>query len=182
MIDIVRRDIIAVLFEFLEILREKDDVDISQVRKISNHTIHNASVFQDEDSVSVAVLIYSLSKLMERNSLDYSKISSMLKSGLEQIKSNNEEGFRKGIRNIFKYIRSVDNKLKLYIYEVINQAQIKKGCKMCEHGLSVARAAEIMGISQWELMHYLGKTTFLDRISEPVSVYSRMKIARNLFS
>ena len=182
MIDIVKRDIISVLFELLGILQSKGAADIAMVRKISNHTIHNASVFQDEDSVSIAILIYSFSKIMERNVLDYGKISSMARSALEQIKANNEYGYRKEIASIFKYIRTLDNKLRLYIYEVINQAQIKKGCKLCEHGISVARAAEILGISQWELMHYLGKTTFIDKISEPVSVYSRMRIARGIFS
>ena len=99
MIDIVRRDIISAFFELLEILGRNGDVDTNQIKKISNHTIHNASVFQDEDSVSVAILIYSLSKLMERRALDYGRVSSMIKSCLQHLKANNEEGFRKGIRN-----------------------------------------------------------------------------------
>ena len=181
MIETVRRDIISVLFELIEILRNKDKIDTMLVRKLSNHTIHNASVFQDEDSVSIAILIYSLSKIMERNGLDYSKVSQIIKSCLEKIKANDEEGFRREVQNAFNFIRSIDNKIRLYIYEVINQAQIKKGCKMCEHGLSIARAAEIIGITQWELMHYFGKTTFIDKISEPVSAYARMRMARNLF-
>ena len=89
--------------------------------------------------------------------------------------------FRKSIKNIFNFIRIVDEKLKMYINEVINQARIKKGCKLCEHGISVARSAEVLGISRWELMHYLGKTTLIDQFSEPVNVSNRLKIARSLF-
>ena len=70
----------------------------------------------------------------------------------------------------------------MYIHEVINQAQIKKGCKLCEHGISIARASEVLGISQWELMHYIGKTTLIDQFSEPVNVTKRLKIARSMFS
>ena len=106
----------------------------------------------------------------------------MLNSCISSLKNNDDVAFRKLIKNIFDFIRTIDKKLKLYIHEVILQAQIKKGCKLCEHGISVARAAEVLGISQWELAQYLGKTTLIDRFSEPVNVSYRLKIARGLFS
>ena len=182
--DIIKRDILSVLDELIEILKEKEDSDIVQIKELSNHVIHNASVFQDEDSVSIAVLIYSLSKIIERKQkdLDYGKISRMLNSCTSTLKNNEDEKFRKSTKDIFNFIRTIDMKLKLYIHEVINQAQIKKGCKLCEHGISIARASEVLGISQWELMHYIGKTTLIDKFSEPVNVSTRLKIARSLFS
>ena len=181
--DIIKRDILAVLAELTEILKEKEDSDIAQIKELSNHVIHNASVFQDEDSISVAVLIYSLSKIIERKQrdMDYGKLSGMLNSCISNLRSNEDELFRKSIKNIFNFVRTIDEKLKLYIHEVINQAQIKKGCKLCEHGISIARASEILGISQWELMNYIGKTTLIDQFSEPVNVSKRLKIARGLF-
>ncbi len=182
--DIIKKDILAVLTELIEILKVKEESDIVDIRELSNHVIHNASVFQDEDSISVAILIYSLSKIIERKQrdLDYNKVLSMLGLCTTKLKDNDDEGFRKSIKNIFNFIRTIDEKLRLYIHEVVNQAQIKKGCKLCEHGISVARAAEVLGISQWELMHYIGKTTLIDQFSEPVNVAHRLKIARSLFS
>lgn len=181
--EIIKKDILAVLTELVEILKVKEESDIVEIKELSNHVIHNASIFQDEDSISVAVLIYSLSKITERKQkdLDYAKVLSMLNSCISNLKNNQDELFRKSIKNIFNFIRTMDEKLKLYIHEVINQAQIKKGCKLCEHGISVARAAEVLGISQWELMHYIGKTTLIDQLSEPVNVSKRLKIARSLF-
>lgn len=182
--DIIKKDILAVLTELFGILKVKEDADIVEMKELSNHVIHNASVFQDEDSVSVAILIYSLSKIIERKQreLDYGRLLNMLNSCISSLKNNDDEKFRKSVRNIFSFIRTVDEKLKLYINEVINQAQIKKGCKLCEHGISVARSAEVLGISQWELMHYLGRTTLIDKFSEHVNVSNRLKIARSLFS
>ena len=182
--DIIKKDILTVLTELIEILKEKGDSDISQIKELSNHVIHNASVFQDEDSISVAVLIYSLSKIIERKQrdLDYNKVLSMLNLCISNLKNNDEDAFRKSIKNIFNFIRTTDEKLKIYIHEVINQAQIKKGCKLCEHGISIARASEVLGISQWELMHYVGKTTMTDQFSEPVNASKRLKMARGLFS
>ena len=181
--DIIKRDILAVLNDLVEILKVKEESDIVEIKNLSNHVIHNASIFQDEDSISVAVLIYSLSKIIERKQkdLDYNKVTSILNSCISYLKNNQDDLFRKYIKNIFNFIRTMDQKLKLYIHEVINQAQIKKGCKLCEHGISVARAAEVLGISQWELMHYIGKTTLIDQLSESVNVSKRLKIARSLF-
>ncbi len=183
MYEIIKNDIIAVLTDLAEILKVKEEADIVQIKGLSNHVIHNASVFQDEDSISVAILIYSLSKIIERKQkdLDYGKVLTMLNSCVSNLKNNEYDAFRKSIKNVFNFIRTIDEKLKLYIHEVINQAQIKKGCKLCEHGISVARAAEVLGISQWELMHYIGKTTLIDQFSELVNVSKRLKIARSLF-
>ncbi len=181
--DIIKKDIIAVLSDLVEILKEKKEGDIAKIKSLSNHVIHNASIFQDEDSISVAILIYALSKIIERREreLDYNEILSMLTSAIQSLKNNNENAFRKSIKNLFDFIRAMDAKLKLYIHEVINQAQIKKGCKLCEHGISVARASEVLGISRWELMNYMGKTTLIEQFSEPVNVSQRLKFARGLF-
>ncbi len=182
--EIIKKDIIAVLSDLLEILKVKEEIDIVQMKELSNHVIHNASIFQDEDSISVAILIYSLSKIIERKQrdMDYGRVLGMLNSCISSLKNNDDVSFRKSIKNVFNFIRSVDEKLKLYIHEVINQAQIKKGCKLCQHGISVARASEVLGISQWELLRYLGETTSIDRFSEPVHVLHRLKTARSLFS
>ena len=181
---IVKKDIIEVLEKLVGILKVKENSDIIEIKELSNHVIHNASVFQDADSISIAVLIYSLSKIIERKQkeLDYDKIMNMLNSGILSLKNGNDEGFSKSIKNIFNFIRATDERLRLYIHEVINQAQIKKGCKLCEHGISIARASEVLGISQWELMHYVGKTTLVDQFSEPVNASKRLKMARSLFS
>lgn len=182
--EIIKKDIIDVLANLVGILKVKEDSDIVEMKGLSNHVIKNASIFQDEDSISVAVLIYALSKIIERKQkeLDYNKVIGMLNSSVSSLKNNNEEEFRKSIKNIFNFIRAMDERLRLFIHEVINQAQIKKGCRLCEHGISIARSSEMLGISQWELMHYVGKTTLIDQFSEPVNALKRLKIARSLFS
>ena len=180
--EIVRKDITAVLDRLLEIMKEKSGNSAVQIKELSNHVIHNASVFQDEDSISIAILSYSIAKIIERNeNVDYEKLGSFIASANIAIKSSNHDLFDKSVQKMFGFIRTVDQKLGLYIQEVIGQAQVKKGCDLCEHGVSVGRASEILGISQWELMKYLGQTTVIDRISEPSGITSRLKFARGLF-
>jgi len=182
--EIIKKDILSILSGIIKILKVKEEKDIAEIKELSNHTIHNASIFQDEDSISIAILIYSLSKIIERKQgeLNYNNILNLLKGAYDFLNKNNIDNYRKTIRKLFSFISTVDTKLKLYIEEVINQAQIKKGSKLYEHGISLARAAEILGISQWELMFYIGKTKITDAYEvELISLKDRLKYARSLF-
>src|SRR3989338_2613924 len=129
-----------------------DAGDSAALKELSDHTIHNASIFQDQYSVSIAVIFYALSKLMERGRLNTKKVLQLLEEAEKNIRENNDEGYNKRIKDIFSFISGVDSKLKLYVEEVINQAQIKKSSKMYAHGISLAHAASVLGISQWELI------------------------------
>jgi len=179
---IVKADILSVLAGFIDILKVKEERDISDVRELSNHTIHNASIFQDEDSVSIAILIYSFSKIMERQQkeLSYKPFISLAQKAYFYLSKDNVNAYRFSIKKLFSFVSAFDKQLELYIEEVISQAQIKKGSKIYEHGISLARVAEIIGISQWELMNYVGKTTITD--SNPLTdIKNRLKFARSLF-
>jgi len=180
--EIVKMDILRVLADTVEIIQVEEDRDVADLRELSNHTIHNASIFQDEDSVSIAVLIYSLSKVIERREgkLAYSSILTLLKDAIKNLESGDIDRYRKVIRKIFDFIYGIDAKLKFYIEHVINQAQIKKGSKVYAHGVSLARASEILGISQWELMFYIGKTRLTD-IRGGIDVRERLNYTRGLF-
>ena len=182
--EVVRNDILSVLRELAGILEVKEEKDSIEIKNLSNKVIHNASVFQDEDSISIAVLVYALSKLIERmhGQLNYEKFFEIIKKAVDYLKVGDEANFRISVKNIFKLISSIDSKLKMYIEEVINQAQIKKGCKLCAHGISAARASEIMGISQWELLNYIGKTMITDKFTENINVKRRIEYTRKIFT
>jgi hypothetical protein len=181
--DTIKKDILSIISKTIEILKVKDERDLVELKKLSNHTIHNASIFQDADSTSIAVLIYSLSKIIERKfwELDLRSILNLLNVASSHLKKDDAYEYRKTIRKLFSLISNIDSKLKLYIEEVIRQAQIKKGSQLYRHGISLARASEILGISQWELMNYIGHTKIAD-IEAKVDTRSRLNFARRLFT
>ena len=181
--EIVKKDALEIISRAIEILEVKEDKDVQELKNLSNNTIHNASVFQDEISVSVAVIIYALSKIIARNpeGLDYNKILKLLGKSKNYLGNNDEGSFKISLKDILNEISKIDSQVKIYVKEVINEAQIKKGSKLCEHGLSCARASQIMGISQWELMDYLGNTEIHEQIHDVIDVKSRLKFARGLF-
>lgn len=178
----VKKDLLSVLKETLIILNQKNP-DSSYLKKLSDHVIHNASIYQDEDSISVAILIYSLSKLLDRLNagFDYSKIKDLISNAIDFLENDNMESYQDFIAQIFSIISKADAKFTKYIGEVIDQASIKKGSKIYEHGISASKTAQILGISLWDFYRYLGVTNISDINSEISSVRDRLKFARKLF-
>ncbi|MEA3430680.1 MAG: hypothetical protein U9R08_05385 [Nanoarchaeota archaeon] len=181
----IKEDILLILEETLEILEIREDKDILELSEVSNHVIHNASIFQDEDSISIAVLVYSIYKVIERPvSLSddyYIKIRNLLRESHDYLSQDNIQNYRKAIVRLFRLIGAIDKKFKLYIEEVVTKARIKKGGKLFEHGLSVGRAAELMGITQWELMQYIGRTHMFEKEKFVDDVKGRLNFTRRLF-
>ena len=179
--DIVKKDILVVLQQAIVSLDVKDYHALSE---LSNHVIHDASIFQDDDSVSLAVLIYALSKVSQRCREENTPcvvLQPVLKQALSALTTGNEQEYRGHVRRILDEVRKTDEKLKLYIGEVLEKAKVKKASKMHEHGISLARTAELLGVSQWEVQEYIGKTTIPDtQLGSPA--IARLKKAREWFA
>ena len=184
----VKKDIIAILKKALVILKRDD---VPALDALSNHTLHDASIYQDKDSISIAVVIYALAKVIHRKELDtlkdwdkaYNDILNQLRKALNYIEHGKEAEYRMAIKAILKDIGSIDKKLKLYIGDVLDKARIVKGGKLYEHGLSAGKAAELLGISQYELLSYIGKTQIADVYPEAVvPVAKRIAYAKKLFN
>ena len=182
----IKKDIIGTLRKATSALKRED---IAKLNELSDHTIHGASIFQDKDEIMLAVVIYSLSKIVKRTESNpeywkkvYTNIESDLESARFYLEKNKEEQYKKVIKNILEDIGKVDDKLKLYINDVLETAKTVKGSKLYEQGVSLGKAAELLGVSQWELQSYIGKTKIIDQYKEkviPVSV--RIKHAKSIF-
>jgi len=178
--DIVKKDILEVMEQSLAALEAEDH---HALLDLSNHVIHDASIFQDDDSVSFAVIIYALSKIVHRcdnEKIPVPQVVSSLQEAKDALELGKEDVYRAVIRRIFEEVKKLDEKIGIYITEVINQARIKKAGKMTEHGISLARTAEILGISQWELQDYFGKTQIPEH-ELGVPAKQRLKTARSWF-
>ena len=175
----IKNDIKKVLIRAIDIL-EEDKTDVVELKELSNHTIHNASIFQDRDSILIAIVIYSLAKLIARK-LDPNESLIQLKNALTGLRNDDYILFRQHVENLLKQISEQDIKLKEHIDEVIKQAEIQKGSTIYAHGISIAVASELLGISQWELMQYIGNT--MNYEPEPkMNTKKRMKYTKKLFA
>jgi len=177
----------------LKILRKSYNAiinrDTALLRELSNHTIHTSSISQDEDSISIAVMIYSFSKIFERNYNEYkdwdkfySSIKENLKKAVKTLEKLDIKEYELTIKNILTDIDNLDKKLKNYIKEVFDASKVHKASRIHEHGISVGRTAELLGISEWELMDYVGKTGISNNpLTQTMNLIDRIKTVRGIF-
>jgi len=161
-----------------------------EIKTLSNKLIHHASIHQQADVISLAVIFYSLSKFLERdNYQEYKEWPTFLNGCIKNIENarkaleeNNIEKFRFELSFMRKKIQTLPGDLKKNINEVFRMAKINKASRIYEHGISMEKTAKILGISQWELSEYAGKTGIGDvNLGITIPVTQRIKQAEEIF-
>jgi hypothetical protein len=176
-----RKDILTVLKKAQKHISKGNSL---RLKELSDYTISNAGIYQDTDSLSIAVIVYAISKLLERWGFDseYSDELRELLAGAEfSLRDNKEEEYREQIKKISEFISIIEKSYRIYIEKVLEKAQVKKGSRLYEQGISAAKAASLLGIGQWELMSYVGKTNIHEDTETKFSADQRLKFARSLF-
>ncbi len=174
-----------------EAIKAVKNDDVKSLKNLSNETIHDASTVQDQHSIAVAVLIYTLSKIYERES-HYEKFKGwrifclecqkVLETAKQKLESNDVEGFDLAIKKYMKHLKNVEKKLRNYIQDVLRKAKINKASRLYEHGVSLGRTADMLDITRFELMDYVGKTYIADvKESVTLNAEKRLEMARKLF-
>lgn len=164
--------------------------DVVKLKELSNQTIHTASTEQDTDSITLAVLVYSVGKIIERQSQYNSKectdfcnfAHSQIEKAILALKKNDEKLFREILGRIMNSVKKLSPKIKKDIEDVFRKARINKASKIYEHGISMEQTANLLGITMYELANYAGqkpdKNSSLFKTSPEKT---RIKIAMDFF-
>lgn len=180
--------VIHVLEEAKRALLASDGV---KLHELSNQTIHCASSEQDASSIAIAVLVYALSKIVERKALHrirnydlvIKKFIGFLDLALLALKEGNKEAYEGHLQRARIALTSTSLNIKPYIQEVLRKASINKASKIYEHGISMGRTASLLGITQWELTEYAGQKEGLEKQYVPTQdVHARAQMALEFFS
>lgn len=163
-----REDIIQMLREARELLQIGK---VNELKDCSNKVIHSMTIYQDKYATNAAVIVYAISKTLERWKLKQKEeeLSAFVKEMGEELERlvfslerRELEEFLKECEKVKRRIAQTDSNFSEYVEEVLHKAKLKKASKVYEHGLSIGKAAEILGLSEWELMQYAGKTKVHD--------------------
>lgn len=181
-----RDNVLRIFTETEQALKKGDSATI---KNLSNQTINTASLTQDPDNIAVAVLVYSLSKIVERQDYQnlkgwnsfYNIFITSIESAVKDI--DDEKKLRLDLEMTRKAMNKVSGDLKKYIQEVFRKASINKASKIYEHGLSMETTASLLGITMFELASYSGQTEVSEApLSKTMDVKSRIKIAMEMFA
>ncbi len=176
-------NVINVLEEAKQALKSED---ILKLKDLSNRTIHSICRIQDPSSITISVIIYSLSKLVERKDslkikrwpVFVKKIISIFELAIKSLKENREDLYEEYLTKARTTIESISVNLKPYIKDVLRKSSINKASKVYEHGISMEQTSKLLGITQWELSEYIGQTTMPDvHFNKTLNVKERAKMA-----
>jgi tetratricopeptide (TPR) repeat protein len=160
-----KEHVISILEQTKKALVNEENI---KLKELSNQTIHTASIEQNPESITLAVLVYSLSKFIERKEYYESKeknfksflnkISRCLDKALINLKNGNFKEFSKNLKKAIDCIKPLQKDFKKQIEYVFNRSRINKASRIYEHGISIEKTSHLLGITQFELADYAGKT------------------------
>ncbi len=182
-----RRNILRIFQETKEAVLKRD---AAKIRSLSNQTTNTAALTHDPDNIAAAVVVYALSKIIERE--DYKQLPgwnefyniyiNSIDKIIEALKRKDDVAYRKNIQLIRNSIGTVSGKLKDYIQDVFRSASINKASRIYEHGISMEKTANLLGVTMFELAEYAGKGKYADvPEAKTVDVGSRIKLAMEMF-
>ena len=162
----------------------------NELKSLSNQTVHAAAISQDADNIVVAVLVYSLGKVMERDhyremegwSEFYEAVIKNLDEATKKLGADDIVGARKNLGAIRNSLNKIEGDLGRYVKDVFRKAEINKAFKLYEHGLSSEATAELLGVSLWDMASYIGQSSIGDsKVAISMPVAQRVKIAEGVF-
>lgn len=180
-------NILRILRETKEAVRRNDNI---RLKILSNQTIHTASIYRDTDNISVAVLVYALSKILERRNYQkyrnwprfFKNFMLCIDRAISALEKGQDNYFHEQLTCVRKEINNLSGNLKKHVEDVFRKAEINKASRIYEHGISMEQTAKLLGISIWELAEYSGTTGIGDvNLSITLSPKQRIKIAEDIF-
>lgn len=182
-----KENVIYILKEALAAVKRDDGLEL---KHLSDRTNHIATISQDPDNIILAVLIYSLGKIIGRENYRRMKgwnffiktILKELENAIRFLKEDDIVSFRNCLGKMRNTINEVEGDLKNYINEVFQKAGINRAFKYYEHGLSSQKTADLLGISLWDLSSFIGQSNISEaKVSQTIPVKQRIKIMEDFF-
>ena len=179
----MRQSMIKDIEKALTILTNNHANAAVDLRKLSEHVIGDVALYRNVDAATLAILIYSLHKTLvcvTGNKLQECTTSLQNLQGHLQKKEFTK--YNGEMKRLFDLLKECNSQIKTHIQDVFYAAKIKKGTDLLEQGLSLARAADLMGVSRWDVLHYGGSSVTHSGHSESWPAAKRLALARKICS
>lgn len=180
--EVIVKEILEILSKTINILEVKEEKDIEELKGLSDRAVEGVALYKNLDMISVTVLVYSIYKIAKDiTPKDYQEILGGLRFAKDSLDRRNLGRYNKSIKQVYDIVRKCNAKVKEHLQDVMHAAKIKKGNVLLQKGLSLGQAAGLMGLSNWDLQQYAGKTTVIEPHREAVPAKKRMITALKIF-
>lgn len=182
-------NILRILEETKQAIKEGNAI---KLKELSNQTVHTSSITQDGDNITIAVMVYALSKILERTEYQslpgwdrlYRLILDSINNLIIAVNENDQKKIKKYLTSWRKSIEKLSGKLKFYIQDVFRKAEINKASKIYEHGISMGKTASLLGLTLFELVSYAAQKPELAAhlpLGHTIDIKSRIKLTEDFF-
>jgi len=158
------------------------------LKRIGNDNIKEAVLESDSKLAKMAVISYSLYKILSKDHFLRSKrwpkvsesIVNSISKSIQAIEKNNEKAFNKHLDNAIDEIQFIDNELSNYARNIYEKSKIKQASTAYALGMSLSNAAALTGADRKELQLYIGATRIHDEQKVKKGISERLKTLKEL--
>ncbi len=182
--DVARKSLIKDIGKTIQILQSKTSTINEELKDLSDHTIQDVALYKNMDAVSLAVLIYAISKVHRCvvGKKHEGDIILELQKAQKALQNKKFGSYNKSLAKAFDVVEKCGGEMKKYVRDVVYASKIKKGVTLIEKGVSVRRAASVIGISEWDLLSYTGRSHSVEEKHEKVPAKKRVTKAIEMFT
>lgn len=187
-----KKEIAHLIDVLAQIQTALEQSDSYQLHQLSDQTLHTASIYQHTDTLAVAVIAYSLHKLVTRKDRmpgkEWASFIKKFNTELEKARASLQELDENECTRHLDHAKelletSAGKRMGDYVQELLKKASINKATKVYEHGISLSRTAHLLGLNQWELAEYIGqRDTHNSPYTATIDEKKRAAQARAFFS
>jgi len=186
-----KKELEHVIYVLKETKRALQESNAFELQRLSDLTIHSASIHQHTDFILMAVIIYSLNKIVIKKNRTgvkewnnfVNRVNDELDKSISELKNENIGEFARHLEHTKALLIDLSPNAKQDIEEVIRKASVNKASRIFEHGISLSKTARLLGITQWELAEYIGQGRAFDNpLNQTIGVKERASNALSFFS
>ncbi len=149
------------------------------LRKASEELLRKGMEEDSKFLVRLSVIAHALSKIFGKEY--YRKHRDVWEKFKEKIKGILENANSLAdLEKAEEIIRSLDKVYGRYVLKIVEQSKVKKASTLYAWGLSLTRACELVGVSEWYVMEQIGKTKIVDEEEVKADVKKRLEVAEEV--
>lgn len=167
-----------------DIIRGFERGEIDHLRKIGGKLARRGALKSSHTLLEGGAIAYALAKVVQhRHRHTPDELENLKKAVLEELKlciGATIEEMDTHFDKILDIITEFDKKTGKFISNLTEKARANKATTAYSSGLSVGKAAQLAGVSEWEILRYSGNTKLSEEIGITKHLHTRLKVAREL--